>query len=216
MASHENARARGRSAGMAAQIVVLAAVLAAWPTAAAEFGGGSEEIAARPVSDVGNAVVPLYAVDGPAQYGSSRDDLKSIRVTAAAPAGFAPAPHPFETAAPDLRTTPEPRHAEVIVNWEAPNMRHRGVYFEDLPVERYGQSMAPLIQPVLSYGQFMGDAILLPYKMGVDPPRRVAYDVGLPRPGTPTPPLREHLPFSFRGLAYQATATTGIIFFVSP
>jgi len=140
--------------------------------------------------------------------------LATIRVTAAPPSGFVPPSHPYETAEHALRPATS-RQADVVVAWRAPNMQHRGVYFEDLPLERYGQTV-PVIQPVLSYGRFVGDAILLPYKMGVDPARDVSYDVGLPRPGSPTPPLREHLPFSWRGLAYQTGATTGIIFFVHP
>ena len=96
--------------------------------------------------------------------------------------------------------------------WEASQLGHNPLYFEDVPLERHGHAVRPLLQPALSGARFVGDAIVLPYKMGLDHPREYEYTLGHIRPGTCAPALREHLPWSWKGAALQAAATTGVVF----
>ena len=53
------------------------------------------------------------------------------------------------------------------MSWQATEFWHRPLYFDDVPLERYGQMHHPLIQPWLSGVHFFGNVPLLPYKMGV-------------------------------------------------
>ena len=133
-------------------------------------------------------------------------DLGSVRRAGAEAAGNA-----LQEATPVER-----RSADVAVSWVPPNQRHLPVYLEDVAVERYGQTISPIAQPVISGGRFLAQATLLPYQMGVDAPRRLQYDVGYARPGSPAPAVREHLPLSLRGVVYQGAASTGLLFFVHP
>lgn len=111
---------------------------------------------------------------------------------------------------------PSTRDVAVAVTWEPPNQRHQPVYFEDVALERYGQTICPVAQPVISGTRFLVQAALLPYQMGSEAPRDVRYDVGLARPGSPTPAVRQLLPYSTRGLLYQGAASTGIGYFIHP
>ncbi|MBL9080872.1 MAG: hypothetical protein JNK76_03650 [Planctomycetales bacterium] len=138
--------------------------------------------------------------------GLARIQLSGVR----SPHGNSPATSEGPT------TAREERAVDVVVQWVPPNQRHLPVYFEDVAVERYGQTICPLAQPVISGGKFFTQAALLPYQMGFDAPGRLSYDAGLARPGSPTPYVREHWPLSARGAIYQGAAATGLIFFVSP
>lgn len=96
--------------------------------------------------------------------------------------------------------------------WAAPGMFHHPLYFEDVPLERYGHAYGPVVQPVVSGARFFGTALTLPYRLGVDRPHTPVYPLGYVRPGTPAPRLREQLPFSPWGAALQGGATSGLLF----
>lgn len=100
--------------------------------------------------------------------------------------------------------------------WKAPLLTQQPVYFEDVALERYGQTASPCLQPFISTGKFAATVAILPYKMGVDPIGRRNYVVGYARPGDATPTVREHLPLSARGLLYQAGTATGATLLLSP
>jgi hypothetical protein len=96
-----------------------------------------------------------------------------------------------------------------VLFWQPTNMMYRPTYFDDVPLERYGQSICPHLQPVISGARFFGTVPLLPYKMGYLCPHECISDAGLYRPGSPAPCMRERLPFTVRGALYQAAAVTG-------
>jgi hypothetical protein len=67
-------------------------------------------------------------------------------------------------------------------------------YFEETPVERYGQTPCPALQPALSTAHFFTALTTLPYRMLIDRPCEPVYTLGYYRPGSPTPCLRQGLP----------------------
>lgn len=182
---------------------------------------GDEAVAARPEIprlEPLPAIVPLPAVESGEPFTTSSIErsrnLSKIRLSAAPPPGSPPVENPLRDV--DTDAVGAGRHEPKTVSWVPPALAHKPVYFEEVGVERYGQTRSPALQPVISGGKFLADAVTLPYKMGVDSPERVAYDVGLPRPGSPTSGVRESLPFSMKGMLYQGAASTGAVFFIHP
>ncbi len=71
----------------------------------------------------------------------------------------------------------------VQYQWEAPVVCHGPLYFDDVPLEHFGQSPCPWLQPALSAVRFTGNVIILPYKMALDHPRTPTYTLReYPRP----------------------------------
>jgi hypothetical protein len=91
------------------------------------------------------------------------------------------------------------------VNWHYP------VYFEDMPLERYGHHHGCL-QPVVSYGKFLADLVMLPYNMCLEPPCTIQYDLGLYRPGDCVPHLI-YLPRpDCKAALFEAAVWTALMF----
>ncbi|MEX0791986.1 MAG: hypothetical protein WD045_02545 [Pirellulaceae bacterium] len=95
--------------------------------------------------------------------------------------------------------------------WESPAMFHRPLYFEEVNLERYGHRHA-FLQPGLSAAHFVGNAIALPYKIGVNHPCERIYTLGHYRPGDCNPHNVHGLPWSWRGAAYTGAFYTGAVF----
>lgn len=77
--------------------------------------------------------------------------------------------------------------APKVFAWSAPNIRYQPLYFEDVPLERYGQSARPIRQGMLSYLNFATSTSLLGLKMLHDPPSSCDYSFGFCRPGNTVP-----------------------------
>jgi hypothetical protein len=75
--------------------------------------------------------------------------------------------------------------------WTAPEFHHLPLYFDDVPLERYGQSASACQQPLVSAAHFYRDAALLPYSIIANPIHRRVSPLGYFRPGSPTPPIRQ-------------------------
>ena len=71
---------------------------------------------------------------------------------------------------------------ETVYFWQASNLVHHPLYFEQRYVERYGASFGTL-QPVASGVQMAADTALLPLKMLRHSPRECVYSLGYGRPG---------------------------------
>lgn len=99
------------------------------------------------------------------------------------------------------------------VHWKPSGAVHRPLYFEDAPLERYGQR-ACYIQPVISAARFYGSVLLLPYKMGYEPPRKCIYTLGYYRPGSCAPCVLQHPPFSATGAALEVGVIAGAILLI--
>jgi hypothetical protein len=98
--------------------------------------------------------------------------------------------------------------------WTAPGLGHKPIYFEDLPLERYGQARGPLVQPLVSHARFFGVLPTLPYRMALDPPNVPICTVGYDRPGNCVPYVRERLPFSPRAAVAQTATVAGLILLI--
>jgi hypothetical protein len=102
-------------------------------------------------------------------------------------------------------------------NWQARNFFHRPLYFDDTPLERYGQTKHPLLQPVISGGRFFGTFLVLPYKMGIDRTGDCVSTLGYYRPGSCTPCIRERLLPALEGDAALLEAGTALaLIFILP
>ena len=98
-------------------------------------------------------------------------------------------------------------------HWEATNFFHQPLYFDDTPLERYGQSLCPVAQPAISGTRFWLTFPTIPYKISVDRTHDCISTLGLYRPGECVPCTRETL---LRGdshtALFQAASTVGLIF----
>jgi hypothetical protein len=94
-------------------------------------------------------------------------------------------------------------------HWAPPGLLHNPLYFEDVPLERYGHTNWPKLQPAISGARFVKSAVTLPYRIGLDPTRACVYDLGHERPGNCAPSVHERLPWSWKGAALQTGAVVG-------
>ena len=78
--------------------------------------------------------------------------------------------------------------------WCPSELAHQPLYFDDVPLEHYGQTACPLLQPAFSGARFFGTLPLMPYKLLVDPPCECVSEYGYYRPGSPTPCMHQRLP----------------------
>lgn len=75
--------------------------------------------------------------------------------------------------------------------WEAPEVWHQPYYFDDVPLERYGQSIAPARQAWLSGLKFYMTFPLMPVKLWADPPFTKVATFGYYRVGSDNPAVRQ-------------------------
>ena len=92
-----------------------------------------------------------------------------------------------------------------LFNWKPSGNHHFPLYFDDMPLERYGHHLG-LLQPFWSAGQFVTQALLIPYTTGLEAPLKKRYALGYARPGDPVPRLWYQIPFSMRSAVSGATA----------
>jgi hypothetical protein len=73
-----------------------------------------------------------------------------------------------------------------VFAWAAPNIKYQPLYFEDVALERYGQTKGLVKQPFVSAGRFLADKLLLvPRAMRVCP-HSCDSPLGYCRPGSPS------------------------------
>jgi hypothetical protein len=92
----------------------------------------------------------------------------------------------------------------MIFAWKASALCHKPLYFEDVQLERYGQTPSPLFQPLLSAARFYLVLPALPYMMGLEPPCECIYPLGYYRPGSCAPFIIPPVPISLRGALLEA------------
>lgn len=111
----------------------------------------------------------------------------------------------------------QPRNfAMKTYTWKASALCHKPLYFEQPGVERYGHTFGPFLQPVVSSGHFFASVLMLPYKMGLEPPWECVYPLGFYRPGSCAPYTVGPVPISLRGIMNQAGATLGFVYVFAP
>jgi hypothetical protein len=100
-----------------------------------------------------------------------------------------------------------------LVPWEAADLAHHPLYFEDEAVERNGQ-YRPLVQPALSAAHFFGRIPALPYLMASQAPQSCVYPLGAVRPGSCVEPYYRQWPKTTAGGVAEAGVMTGLFFLI--
>ncbi|OAI54550.1 hypothetical protein AYO47_02820 [Planctomyces sp. SCGC AG-212-M04] len=83
--------------------------------------------------------------------------------------------------------TSERNFIDIEYCWDAPNLFHTPLYFEDVELERYGHTYCEPIQTITSAAKFGGQLIGLPYQMALAPVHKREYPLGYYRAGDPAP-----------------------------
>jgi hypothetical protein len=102
--------------------------------------------------------------------------------------------------------------APITFTWKASGLCHKPVYFEDVHLERYGHSWGCIPQPLFSAAHFFVNVPVLPYAMGLCPPKECVYTLGYYRPGNCAPYMLDPLPLSVRAGLFEAGAWVGGVF----
>ena len=97
-------------------------------------------------------------------------------------------------------------------HWQPTELGHQPLYFDDVPLERYGQSRHPLIQPVVSGARFFLTFPVIPYKIGIDRTHDCISTLGYHRPGTCTPCTKQTLPLEMDAATLEAGAWVAALF----
>lgn len=97
-------------------------------------------------------------------------------------------------------------------HWQPTNFYHMPTYFDDVPLERYGQHHHEKLQPFISGARFVLQLPVLPYKIGVDRPHACITTLGHRPPGDCVPCIKQRIPHEADASLLQAAATTGLIF----
>lgn len=82
---------------------------------------------------------------------------------------------------------PQPR----VFAWAAPDIRYQPLYFEDVALERYGQTAGWCKQPICSGLHFSKSFITLLNQMRHDRPYSCDYPLGFCRPGNEVPKTKQ-------------------------
>ena len=144
-------------------------------------------------------IPPPNAAIGFPEAEMSDDDIESIQPLRdfSFAAVFAPSPASskyFESLAPADATGRDPylgTNQDVRYHWAARNLSHRTLYFQDMPLERYGYSYSDKVQPLVSALDFIRDAAISPIRWGKEQPCELHYVLGYERSGSCAPPVRE-------------------------
>jgi len=102
--------------------------------------------------------------------------------------------------------------ARTEFNWQASLLAHQPLYWDDVPLERYGQTLHPILQPAISTARFFGTFTVIPYKIGVNRTHDLVYTLGKYRPGSPAPRVWQVLPFEWDALLFEGGAWVGLVF----
>ncbi len=117
---------------------------------------------------------------------------------------------------PDMKDLPQngsiERHfAGTDFHWQASNLTHNPLYFEDVSLERYGHTYPDIVQPFVSVGKFGVQLIGLPYQMALEAPCNCRYALGYYRPGECAPHLKYRIPFNGKAAVSAGAFYTGAI-----
>ena len=99
-----------------------------------------------------------------------------------------------------------------VVTWEASNLYHNPLYFDDPTLERYGHTHHEIVQPFVSTGRFAAQVLGLPYSMTIDPICKKRYTLGFYRPGECVPYLYHQVPFNEDAFATTFAFYSGMFF----
>jgi hypothetical protein len=159
---------------------------------------------------------PAEEVAPPAGEPGERDrrlyrPITAVTVNAELPSGLSPGEPGSEIDEPPTPPTPQFGDARLVggwpvtdFNWAATGMYHKPLYFEEVNLERYGYTMSPVLQPLISGAHFFATIPVLPYKMTTHPPHECYYTLGHYRPGSCAPRRWHHERALRQGSAFAA------------
>lgn len=75
--------------------------------------------------------------------------------------------------------------------WAAPDIRYQPLFFEDVPLERYGQTTGIKTQPIRSAVHFFNSVVFLPNHLRHDHWKACDYPLGFCRPGSNVPGTKQ-------------------------
>lgn len=104
--------------------------------------------------------------------------------------------------------------AESTFSWQASQLATHPLYFENAPLERYGQTICPILEPAISGAKFFGTIPLMPYKMALQRPRDTIYLLGYYRPGSCAPFVREKIPLQLNAATAEGLVIAGLILLI--
>ena len=110
----------------------------------------------------------------------------------------------------DVQIAPRP----LVLHWIPTNAWYHPLYFEDAPLERYGHTCHPVLQPFVSTGRFLGRTVALPYQAALHPPYSQQYSLGWHRPGDCVPKLKYKVPLNEEAAVTEALAVIGLVFLI--
>ncbi|MCE9605247.1 MAG: hypothetical protein K8U03_10140 [Planctomycetia bacterium] len=154
------------------------------PSIAPFRSASSGETLPGPTAPTQETMVAAGPTEPPPQLPLSALSI-DIRPVGEAPPNTAAADHYL---APPEMNPIERGWDDTLYFWQASNMAHRPLYFQQAYVERYGYNYGCL-QPIVSGVQFLGDVPLLPVKALVRCPNECVYTVGYGRPGSTGVPV---------------------------
>lgn len=113
-----------------------------------------------------------------------------------------------------LQGTLERNHSIIPVYWQASQVSHNPLYFEDSGLERSGHSFSEAVQPFVSVGKFGVQVAAIPYSIALDPVWKRETPLGHYRPGECAPKRHLALPINGRAAVVAGAAYTGIIYLI--
>ena len=114
----------------------------------------------------------------------------------------------------ELQGSLERNHSIIPIYWQASNVSHNPLYFEDSGLERNGHSFSDVVQPFVSVGKFGAQVVALPYSIALDPVWQRETPLGHYRPGECAPKRHLALPINGRAAVVAAATYTGIIYLI--
>lgn len=111
--------------------------------------------------------------------------IREIRIDIREAGGRIPEDRSYELAG--FGGSPTPVTSAKVFAWAAPNLRYQPLYFEDVALERYGQTRPSYRQGVASGIHFFRSLVLIPHQMRHDHPASCDYPLGFCRPGSQVP-----------------------------
>lgn len=115
----------------------------------------------------------------------------------------------------DIPFTPR-NFSHIHYCWEPTNLYHYPIYFEDVPLERYGHTRHYLLQPFCSGALFAVQLFGLPYQMSIDPMCTKQYSLGYYRPGECVPYKYYQIPWNTCAAITEAGVIAGGYFLFAP
>jgi hypothetical protein len=106
--------------------------------------------------------------------------------------------------------------AHITYCWEPTNLYHNPIYFEDVPLERYGHTRHFLIQPLFSVPKFALQLFGLPYQMSLYPMCDRQYSLGYYRPGECVPYKCYQIPLNAKAAVVETGVISGAYFLFAP